>query len=296
MKKPFDSVLILGCGYVGLHLARALIGRGVRVIGTTRDPLRADALRACGVEAVVASSPLEVPAGLLSEAEAVVDSIPLGRASQGLVALQPRWVPQLARRLGAVRWVGYLSSTGIYGDAGGAWVDEATPPDPTSARGRARIEAENAWLDSGLPVEVFRLAGIYGPGRNILGRLLAGDYPVVRFRPDHWSNRVHVTDIVRALIAAMERPKPARIVNVADDEPLPHADYVREVARMIGAPPPQELTPDEAERRLGVQLVDFFRDNKRVSNRRLHEQLLPELSYPSFRDAVPELLAEHRRR
>ena len=222
----------------------------------------------------------------------MLDSIPLERMPDGLRAGQPRWLPALAQRLGHVRWAGYLSTTGVYGDADGAWVNESWPCRPTSQRGTERLRAEQAWLDSGLPAEVFRLAGIYGPGRNMIPRLLAGGYRAVQWEPPHYSGRVHVTDIVAAIMAAMVRPRPGRIVNVADDTPLPHADYVVELAAMIGAPPPVLLTPEEGERELPAAALDFFRDNKRVSNRLLHAELLPALRYPAFRDAVSSLLSE----
>ncbi|MDQ7012202.1 MAG: SDR family NAD(P)-dependent oxidoreductase, partial [Mariprofundaceae bacterium] len=185
---------------------------------------------------------------------------------------------------------GYLSTTGVYGDAGGAWVDETWECRPTSQRGIERLKAERAWLDSGLPVEIFRLAGIYGPERNIIGKLRAGGYKAVRWQPPHFSGRIHVDDIIAALMAAMRRPRPGRIVNVADDEPLPHERYVSELAAMVGAPAPILLTPEEGRRELSAAVLDFFSDNKRIANRLLHRELLPSLKYPNFRTAVPELL------
>ncbi|MDX8401083.1 MAG: SDR family NAD(P)-dependent oxidoreductase, partial [Mariprofundaceae bacterium] len=183
------------------------------------------------------------------------------------------------------------STTGVYGDAGGAWVDETTPCRPSSPRGLERLRAERAWLDSGLPAEIFRLAGIYGPGRNILKRLRAGGYRAVRWQPPRWSNRIHVDDILAALLAAIARPRPRRIVNLADDLPYPHADYACELAEAIGAPRPELIAPDEAARLLSPAALDFFRDDKRVRNRLLHRELLPELRYPDFRAALADRTA-----
>ena len=280
------SLLILGCGYVGGKLAEACMSEGIRVVGTTRSRERAEALQEKGIEVVLAASPADLPDALLASVDAVLDSIPLVRDEQGMHALQPHWLQALAAKLSHVGWAGYLSTTGVYGDAGGAWVDESWPCHPDSARGLERLKAEGAWLDSGLPAEVFRLAGIYGPERNMLARLQSGNYKTVQWQPPHYSSRIHVDDIVEALMAAMRKPRAGRIVNLADDLPMPHADYVVELARMIGAPMPEILSEKEGEQQLSPMALSFFRDNKRVSNRLLHEELLPELTFPDFRAGV----------
>lgn len=291
MQNERNGILILGCGYVGERLAIACLQQGLRVIATTRSRTRATELAQRGIEVVVAASPLDIPASVLSEVDRLLDSIPLERNGDDMRAGQPQWLPQIAAKLSGLRWAGYLSTTGVYGDAGGAWVDESTACRPASARGCERLKAEQAWLASGLPAEVFRIAGIYGPGRNLLARLQAGDYKAVQWQPPHYSSRIHVDDIVAALLAAMRAPRCARIVNLADDLPLPHADYVCELAEMIGAPKPVILTAEEGARQLAPALLDFFRDNKRVSNSLLHKELLATLRYPDFRVAVPLLLS-----
>jgi len=283
MKRGFENILIMGCGYVGSKLAQACLARGIRVIGTTRSQQRQTQLRKTGIEAVLAVSPQDFPDDLLASVDAVLDSIPLTRDEQGMHASQPYWLPELAPKLSHIQWAGYLSTTGVYGDAGGAWVDETYPCHPDSARGLERLQAEQAWLNSGLPAEVFRLAGIYGPERNILGRLKSGGYKTVQWQPPHYSSRIHIDDIVAALLAAMHQPRPGRIVNLADDLPLPHADYVKELAQLIGAPEPEILSEQDGEQQLSPMALAFFRDNKRVSNRLLHRELLPELQYPDFR-------------
>ncbi len=281
-------MIILGCGYVGRRLARAWIARGGEVRAVVRRGEHARALEASGIPAIAAASPETAPADWLARADILVDSIPLERGENGPRASQPAWVPALANRARRLRQVIYLSTTGVYGDASGAWVDETARCQPASPRGIERLRAERAWLDSSLPAEIFRLAGIYGPGRNILGKLRAGGYKAVRWEPPRWSNRVHVDDIVAALLAALDAPRPVRIVNVADDLPLPHADYASEMARAIGAPPPELLTPEEAERVLSPAALDFFRDNKRIANARLKRELLPELRWPDFRAALAD--------
>lgn len=284
------KLLILGCGYVGERLAGAVRREGVEVVATTRRTERASELEAMGVEPIVCDSPAALTAAQLAGFDGLLDSIPLSRSDGGAIAPQGVWLPQIASRLVNLRWAGYLSTTAVYGDAAGGWVDEGSHCSPTSERGRARLSAERGWLNSGLPAEVFRIAGIYGPGRNILSRLKAGDYKAVSWKPPHWSNRIHVDDIVTALLAAIAQPRPGRIVNLSDDEPLPHADYVTELARMIGAEPPVLLTPEEGVHQLSPMALEFFRDNKRVSNRLLHQELLSDLKYPSFRDAVADLV------
>lgn len=294
MSHAINHVLILGCGYVGQHVAVRLLEQGVQVTATTRSEMRASELAAKGIHALSVASVGAIPQAVLQACDAVLDSIPLMRSGDTALAPQCAWLPVLTPLLKHIRWAGYLSATSVYGDAGGAWVGETHICAPTSARGQARLEGEQCWLSSGLPAEVFRIAGIYGPGRNILPRLMAGGYQAVRWRPEHYSSRIHVADIVEAVLASMCRPRAGRIVNLADDCPLSHADYVCELAAMIGAPKPLILTPEEGEQRLSSAALDFFRDNKRISNHLLHQELLPELQYPSFREAVPELLAEYR--
>jgi len=290
MNRPFDSILILGCGYVGERVACACMDLGMHVVATTRSAQRAEYLAAQGMEAVITPSPLALPDAILTSTDAVLDSIPLLRDRLGIQAGQTDWVPALARKLSATKWIGYLSATSVYGDANGAWVNEDDLCHPSSQRGRQRLMAEQTWLTSGLATEVFRLAGIYGPGRNILDRLRAGHYQAVQWQPPHYSSRIHVDDIVCALLAAMQQPRAGRIMNLADDLPLPHADYVCALASMIGAPTPQLLSEREGETELSAMALEFFRDNKRVSNRLLHRELLSELSYPDFKSGIRHVL------
>jgi len=289
MRKYSESILILGCGYVGERVAAACLRLGMRVIGTTRDSERAAELAGQCIEAVVVESPLELPDELLASIDIVLDSIPLVRGESGMHAGQVEWLPKLVGHLPRIRWAGYLSTTGVYGDAGGAWVDESFPCRPGSVRGTERLRAESAWLTSGLPAEIFRIAGIYGPGRNVIERLKTGGYRAVQWDPPHYSSRIHVDDIVSALMAAMRSPGSGRIVNLADDMPLPHADYVCAVARMMGAEAPEILSEAEGEAQLSSAMLDFFRDNKRISNQLLHRELLPELKYPDFRSGMQSL-------
>jgi len=335
MSASIEHVLILGCGYVGEKFAAACLSQHIRVYATTRCTDRAKVLEQQGIDVFVVASPAELPKQLLQSVHAILDSIPLNRDAAGrnaverdaagrndadrgagsntsqLYAPQLAWLPEISAQCAQLKWAAYLSTTGVYGDAAGAWVDESWPCRPSSARGAQRLLAEQAWLASGLPAEVFRLAGIYGAERNIIARIRAGGYQAVAWQPAHYSSRVHVDDIVACLMAAMQRPRAGRLVNVADDLPLPHADYVCEIARMIGIrscgegtiglgsievgaigiEPPKILSPEEGARCLSPSMMAFFQDNKRVSNQRLHDELLTELKYPDFRCGMASILA-----
>ncbi|MDQ6994608.1 MAG: AAA family ATPase [Mariprofundaceae bacterium] len=282
MKK---QLLILGCGYVGEKIARNLISKKsetTTVIGLTRSHERAKALQAAGIFPIVAETPLAISPDVLSSTTHLIDSIPLTRNGMSMTASQVDVVPQLVPQLSSLQWAGYLSTTGVYGDAQGAWVNEDTPCQPHSERGKERLLAEQAWLNSGVPAEVFRLAGIYGPERNIFPRLMAGNYKAVAWQPEHYASRIHVDDIVQALEAAIDHPRAGRILNIADDLPFPHSQYVQEVAAMIDAPAPIILTPEEGKEQLTATALSFFSDNKRISNQRLHDELLETLYYPQF--------------
>lgn len=286
-----QRLFILGCGYVGFRLARACLDQGIRVRALTRSADKARMLAEHGIEALMGDVVHATPS-ILNGCDALLDSIPIDLQKKGVP--QKAFVTKFASFMKGMRWIGYLSSTSVYGDAAGGWVDEASPCRPTGMRGRLRLQAEKAWLGTGLPVEVFRIGGIYGPGRNLLSKIASG-YRVVCWDPPHWSNRIHVDDIVAALLAAMKEPKPGRIINLVDDDPRPHVEYVTVIAKRIGAPPPEVIPQEEARSILSPTALEFFRDSKRVSNRRLHRELLPRLKYPSFVDAIPHLALDARK-
>ncbi len=291
-KKTMNKhLLILGCGYVGTKLAKACLKLGFHVSGTTRSHEHAQTLKETGVNPIIITSPADISDTILKQCTHIVDSIPLTRTDNTMFASQTQWLSMLTPKLQHLEWAGYLSTTGVYGDADGAWVDESYHCQPSSPRGIERLKAEQAWLNAGLPAEVFRLAGIYGAERNIITRLMAGDYKAVQWNPPHYSSRIHVDDIVATIIAAMQSASTGRILNIADDLPLPHADYVQQVAAMIDAPAPIILTPEEGKTQLSVTALSFFSDNKRISNQRLHVELLPKLHYPSFKEGMTAILS-----
>ncbi len=284
-----QRLCILGCGYVGQAFAKHCLRYGLQVVAVVRHIEAVKALRDMGIEAYCFDTIEAVPVSLWGRCDALLDSIPLARETSTMYAPQTHFLAHIAPFIQHMHWCAYLSSSSVYGDAKGAWVDESSLCQPSSERGRLRLQAEQAWLTTIAAAEVFRLTGIYGPGRCLADRLLQGDYKVVRWLPEHWSNRVHLADIVASLWAAMQAPKAGRVLNVSDDEPLPHVDYVSVWADFLQAAKPMVLSETQGEAQLSPAMMSFFRDNKRVSNQKLHDELLAVLHYPSFRDAMPEL-------
>lgn len=287
-----STLLSLGHGYVSTALAQALAAAGGwRVIGTTRSPERAAAPAPGGVQ--MCHWPGEGgqvgPLGpALEAATHLLVSVPPGPGGDpALQALGPAL--RSARHL---RWVGYLSTTGVYGDTGGAWVNEETPPAPSSARGRARLAAEAGWLQTGLAVHVFRLSGIYGPGRAPFASLRAGTARAI-LKPGHVFNRIHVRDIVQVLAASIARPAPGRLYNLADDLPAPPQDVLAHAASLIGLPPPPEVPFEQAD--LSPMARSFYAECKRVENARIRHELGVELACPTYREGLAATLAAEDR-
>ena len=189
-------------------------------------------------------------------------------------------------------WLGYLSTTGVYGDRGGGWVDETSELQPTGERGARRIAAEIAWLglcrDRHLPVHVFRLAGIYGPARSPFDALRAGTARHID-KPGQVFSRIHVDDLARVLCASIARPRPGAIYNVCDDQPASPAEVVGHAAALLGIPAPPLIPFEAAE--LSPMVRSFYADNKRVSNALIKQELGARLRYPSYRDGLPAILA-----
>jgi nucleoside-diphosphate-sugar epimerase len=282
-------MLILGCGYSAATFARRLLREGWEVAGTTRDAGKMDAMRAAGIE------PLLWP---LEDAEAALDGATDLLASAGpndaegdpvLAALGPL----IAARAGAFGWVGYLSTTGVYGDRGGGWVDETSVRRPTTKRGMLRTAAEDAWLalwlDHALPAHIFRLAGIYGPGRGPFAKVRAGTARRIVKKGQVFS-RIHVEDIAETLICSLARPNPGNAYNVCDDDPAPPEAVIEEAARLLGMPVPEAVPFEAAE--MTPMARSFYAESKRVSNARMKTELGVALKYPDYRTGLRALLAE----
>lgn len=191
-----------------------------------------------------------------------------------------------------LRWIGYLSTVGVYGDAKGGWVDEDSPLAPTSPRSVQRMQAEKAWIELGRlgekPVAVFRLSGIYGPGRSAIDNLKEGTARRI-IKPGQVFNRIHVDDIAATLLAAIAHPDAGGIFNVTDDEPAPPQDVIAFAARLLGVPPPPEIAYQDAE--LSPMARSFYSDNKRVNNTRIKSDIGVRLAYPTFREGIAAIAA-----
>ncbi|HTZ78962.1 MAG TPA: SDR family oxidoreductase [Stellaceae bacterium] len=292
MSSPVPATLFcFGLGYTAGFLARALRAKGWRVAGTAQTEEGRARLAAAGVEAhrFDREHPLPNAAALLGAATHLLSSVPPDERGDPVLDVHGRDLAALSD----LRWVGYLSTTGVYGNRDGGWVDERSTLAPTGERGRRRVAAEVEWLElqrrHGLPVHVFRLAGIYGPGRSALESVRSGAARRV-CKPGQVFSRIHVKDIVQALTASMGRPDPGAIYNLCDDDPAPPEAVVEYACELLGVAPPPLVPLESAE--LSPMARSFYADSKRVSNARMKEVLGVMLRYPSYRDGLSALLAE----
>lgn len=280
-----------GYGFSASALGALLGPAGWTLAGTCRTAEGCRALVDAGVDAVPFSreAPLAEPAQSLAGTTHLLLSIPPD--ADGDPAFDCHGADIAA--IEGLEWIGYLSTTGVYSDTGGAWVDESATPAPTSARGRRRLQAERDWLvfgeERGLAVQVFRLAGIYGPGRNALATVRRGTAKRIA-KPGHVFSRIHVADISQVLAASIAKPRADAIYNVCDDEPAPAADVVAHACTLLGVDPPP-LTPLE-DADLSPMARSFYADNRRVSNDRIKAELGVTLRYPNYRAGLAALLAE----
>ena len=278
-------LFVFGLGYSALALARALQTEGWQIAGTTRSADKRAGLIAAGIEAQLFARdrPLVDAAAALAGTTHLLSSIAPDEAGDPVLELHQAELERCRRLV----WAGYLSTTGVYGDQGGAWVDEATPVAPTMARARRRVAAEGHWLASGLPVHVFRLAGIYGPGRSALDAIRTGTARRI-VKPGQIFGRIHVDDIVQVLRASIARPNPGAIYNLADDLPAPPEEVVAHAASLLGVPPPPAIPFEQAE--LSPMARSFYRDHRRIANARIKEELGVVLRYPNYRDGLQAIL------
>lgn len=285
-----SHLFCFGLGYSARALAARLSRRGWRVTGTSTTPAGCEAIAAQGYRSVLFDG-VHASAGVreaLAAVTHVLVSVPPGPDTDAVL----RWHADDLAAARSVRWVGYLSTVGVYGDWQGAWVDEDSPPRPVSTRSRWRLAAENAWRafgeHSAKRLLIFRLAGIYGPGRSAIDSLKRGIARRI-VKPGQIFNRVHVDDLAAVLAAAISVEGTHEIYNVADDEPAPPQDVVAFAAGLLGLAPPPEIPFEQAE--LSPMAASFYGENKRVKNDRIKRALGVSLAYPTYREGLRALAA-----
>jgi len=281
------KLVIFGMGYTARALMTAMRPfRFGTVVGTTRSPQKAEIMGKGSVDPRVFPG-TDMRPDLEKATHVLITAGPEDGADPVLARLRPEF-EELAARF---TWVGYLSTTGVYGDHKGGWVDETTPLAPTTARGRARMAAEMEWNEiyrlKGLPLHIFRLPGIYGPGRGPFQKVKSGSARAI-IKQGQVFSRIHVDDIAQALLASMKRPRPGAIYNICDDDPAPPQDVLRYAAELLGQDPPEEVPFEEAE--LSPMARSFYSESKRVDNTRMKRELRVKLRYPTYKAGLRAIL------
>ena len=282
------ALVVFGLGYSGRAIADAAREAGWRVVAVSRSPRDGPRF------AVV---PFADPRAAVAEATHIVLTAAPAEAGDPVLAAHGKTLLEAPR----LRWIGYLSTTGVYGDRGGAWVTETDAPAPSKPQSLFRRAAEQAWegfaARRGIALDLIRLAGIYGPGRSPFDDLRAGRARRI-VKPGHAFNRIHVADIAGLVLAAASRPGEAgraRVLHGVDDEPAPQAEVVAEAARLLGIAPPPEVPFAEAARTMGPMALGFWSENRRVANRFSKDATGWGPRYPSYREGLAAILAEERR-
>lgn len=285
------NLFVFGLGFTARRFVERASGRFAQVRATVTDPTRVGAgldgvaLRTFGPD----GDDDRIAADLAETDVLLISAPPVGDGDTVLARYSD------AIRASRVGWIGYLSTIGVYGDQGGAWINETTQPTPTSRRSQGRLAVENAWLalgrEAGKPVQVFRLSGIYGPGRNPIVKLREGKSQRI-IKAGQVFNRIHVDDIATTLLASLDRPRAGAIYNVTDDEPTPPQVVTEHAAALTGLPLPPEVDFETAD--LSPMARSFYGENKRVRNRLIREELGVELAYPTYREGLAALVADAR--
>ncbi len=285
-----NRLFCFGMGYSALVLARRLRDEGWVVAGTCRYEEKRQALADEGFEAFLFNrdQPLESPEAALQGTTHVLSSVPPDTDDPVLDHHRADLI-----KLESLQWLGYLSTTGVYGDTGGAIVDEGNPLSPMTERARRRILAEKRWLSlrhrDGLPVHIFRLAGIYGPHRSVLDRVRNGTAQRI-YKPGHKFSRIHVEDIATVLQASMAKQRGGAVYNVCDNQPATPAQVTAYGCKLLGMKLPPLVLFKEAEKNMSPMAKSFWRDNRRVDNSRLKYELGVSLAYPDYKKGLEAIV------
>ena len=282
VKRQQETVLLLGCGYVGKAMIAPLIARGYAVMGTARSEQGLKAITQLGAEAIQFEG-VQATAELtkaLRRATHIITSVPPRDGADPVLSVLGTDLTALAPNL---RYSAYLSATSVYGDRAGQWAYEDELLRPKLARGKSRIAAELAWLESGAHAHVFRLAGIYGPGRSPFNKIISGEARAV-IKAGHVVNRIHRDDIVSALLASMDKPDPGQVYNVADGVPAPPQDVLDYAADLIGAERPKRVDHDAAQ--ISDMARSFYTETKRINSDRLRRDLSWTPKFPDYKSGL----------
>ena len=282
------SLLVFGGGWLGQAVAHEMVRRGGRAVLTSRDAGRRAALTAEGFAAIDPADETALTAAVADASAILITAPPEATGCPGVQAL----MPAITARAAWPDWIGYVSSTAVYGDRAGGWAFEDSELNAASLQGARRVRAERDWLDAGqgmgLTVQIFRLPALYGPGRSPLDRLRDGTARLVR-KPGQVFNRIYVDDVVDGLFASMARPRPGAAYILCDDEPAPADVVMEDAARRLGLPAPPEVTWDDPSVTEGMRR--FYLDSKRLSNARAKADLGWRPRYPTWREGLEALLA-----
>lgn len=281
------TLLSFGHGYSARALSRILIPQGWLVIGTTRSEEKAETLRAEGVEPIIWPG-TDMTQAIREATDILISTAPDEEGDPVLA----EWRDVIAARADRLDWVGYLSTTGVYGDHKGGWVDEETALTPGTKRGKQRVMAEGQWWMLAketrmLPLHIFRLAGIYGPGRGPFAKVRKGTARRI-VKPDQVFSRIHVDDIAQVLAASIRQPRPGRVYNVCDDVAAPPEDVIEHAAELLGLPVPPAENIDEAD--MTPMARSFYAESKKVRNDRIKRELGVQLKFPTYREGLADLL------
>lgn len=280
-------LLSLGHGFSARALAARLIPEGWHIVGTTRSADKMDEIAATGVEPVLWSSSEIKP--LISEFPNILVSTAPGPTGDPVLE---SWRDDLAKAASDIRWLGYLSTTGVYGDHQGGWVDEQTPLTPSTLRGQARVATEEAWRAvPDLAVHIFRLAGIYGPDRGPFAKVRNGTARRI-IKEGQVFSRIHVEDIASALELSLSNPKAGAVYNLCDDDPAPPEDVIGYAAELLGLPVPPAIAFEDAD--MTQMARSFYAESKRVRNDLIKRELGWVPRYPDYRSGLAAMRAESR--
>ncbi len=277
-----NSLLSIGHGFTAREFGKFVQSKGWRVTGTTRSDEKANDIAKLGAEAVIWPGS-DLRSAISQATHILVSASPTKDGDQFLHEYKDA-LPCSTK----LQWIGYLSTTGVYGDHGGAWVDEDTPVKPLTKRGQYRVAAENEWLATGLPVHIFRLAGIYGAGRGPFEKLRKGTARLVK-KQGQVFGRIHIEDIAQSLYASTNAPNAGRIYNLSDDEPASPEDILTYAAELLNMAPPPTVDFETAE--MTPMARSFYSECKRVRNDRMKTELGVTLKYSGYKDALDAILA-----